>query len=105
MSNAGNALTHGTGVVTVQDTRLDYPFTINTFVSHTSIDYDVPWTTAVVPGDHPVSVRLKYDGRVTTWNGIVSVAGAVRCGARARTARDEGRVFPPTRRRRTPGSW
>jgi len=80
MANSGNALTHGSGVVTVQDTRLDYPFTINTFVSHTAIGYEVPWTKAVVPGDHPVSVRLSYDGRVTTWNGIVSVTGAVKSG-------------------------
>jgi LPXTG-motif cell wall-anchored protein len=73
-------LTHGSGVVTVQDTRLDYPFTINTFVSHTAIGYQVPWTKSVVPGDHQVSVRLRYDGRVTTWNGTVSVTGAVKSG-------------------------
>jgi len=80
IANAGNALTHGSGVVTVQDTRLDFPFTINTFVSHTAIGYQVPWTKTVVPGDHQVSVRLRYDGRVTTWNGTVSVTGAVKSG-------------------------
>ena len=80
MSNSGNALTRGSGVVTGEDTKLDYPFKINTFVSHTAIGYQVPWTKAIVAGDHAVSVRLTYDGRVTTWNGTVSVTGAVKAG-------------------------
>ena len=46
-------------------------------MSHTSITYRVPWTRTVVPGDHNVSVRLTYDGRVTTWNGTISIAGAL----------------------------
>ena len=73
-------MTHGSGVVTVRDTKLNFPFKINTFVSHTAIGYRVPWTETVVPGDHDVSVRLNYDGRVTTWNGTVSITGAVKSG-------------------------
>jgi MYXO-CTERM domain-containing protein len=80
IANSGNALTRGSGVVTVEDTKLDYPFKINTFVSHTAIGYQVPWTKSIVAGDHAVSVRLTYDGRVTTWNGTVSVTGAVKAG-------------------------
>jgi hypothetical protein len=78
IANTGNTFTHGKGVVTVADTRLNFPFDIDTFISHTSISYRVPWTRTVVPGDHDVSVRLTYDGgRVTTWNGTVTIAGAL----------------------------
>ena len=78
MANTGNTLTHGSGVITVADTKLDYPFTIDTFVSHTSIHYALPWTRTVVPGTHQVSVKLTYDGgRVTTWNGAIVINGAV----------------------------
>ena len=45
-------------------------------MSHTAITYRVPWTRTVVPGEHDVSVKLTYaDGRVTTWNGTVAIAG------------------------------
>jgi hypothetical protein len=78
IANTGNAFTSGTGVVTVADTKLNFPFKIDTFVSRTSINYRVPWTRTVVPGDHQVSVRLTYDGgRVTTWNGTITIAGAL----------------------------
>ena len=78
LTNAGNAFARGTGVIAVDDTSTNIPFTIGTFVSHSSITYRVPWTRTVVPGDHHVSVRLNYDGRVTTWNGTVSIAGALK---------------------------
>ncbi len=78
LKNTGNAFARGTGVIAVDDTQTNIPFTIGTFVSHTAITYRVPWTRAVVPGDHHVSVRLNYDGRVTTWNGTVSIAGALK---------------------------
>ena len=78
IANQGNTFTHGTGVVTVADTKLNFPFTIDTFVSHTAITYRVPWTRTVVPGSHAVSVKLTYDnGRVTTWNGTVAIAGTL----------------------------
>ena len=80
IANSGNALTRGSGVVTVRDTKLNHPFKINTFVSHTAIGFRVPWTETIVPGSHDVSVRLNYDGRVTTWNGTVSITGAVKSG-------------------------
>jgi hypothetical protein len=78
LANAGNAFANGTGVIAVDDTNTNVPFTIGTFVSHTAINYRVPWTRTVVPGDHNVSVRLSYDGRVTTWNGTVSIGGALK---------------------------
>ena len=78
ITNAGNAFAHGSGVIAVDDTKTNIPFTIGTFVSHTSITYRVPWTRSVVAGDHHVSVRLNYDGHVTTWNGTVSIAGALK---------------------------
>ena len=78
IANNGNAFTKGSGVVTVADTNLDFPFKIDTFVSHTSINYRVPWTRSVVAGTHRVSVKLTYDGgRVTTWNGSIVIAGAL----------------------------
>jgi hypothetical protein len=78
MANTGNAFTHGSGVVTVADTKLDFPFNIDTFVSHTAITFRVPWTRTVVPGTHPVSIKLTYDGnRVTTWNGSVVIGGTL----------------------------
>jgi len=78
IANTGNQFTQGTGVVTVADTKLDAPFKIDTFVSHTSIGYLVPWTRTVVPGSHAVSVRLTYDGdKVTTWNGTLAIGGAL----------------------------
>jgi hypothetical protein len=78
MANNGNAFTKGSGVVTVADTKLNYPFTIDTFVSHTAITYRIPWTRTVVPGSHRVSVKLTYAGhRVTTWNGTVVIGGAL----------------------------
>lgn len=77
IANTGNAFTHGTGVVIVADTKLNFPCTIDTFVSHTAIQYRVPWTRPVVPGEHPVSIKLTYDGqRVTTWNGSITIAGS-----------------------------
>jgi hypothetical protein len=76
IANKGNTFTKGSGVVSVADTNLTFPFQIDTFVSHTAITYRVPWTRTVVPGDHDVSVKLTYaDGRVTTWNGTVAIAG------------------------------
>jgi hypothetical protein len=78
IANTGNAFTRGTGVVTVADTKLNFPFTIDTFVSNTAIAYRVPWTRTVVPGEHQVSVKLTYDGhRVTTWNGSITIAGSL----------------------------
>jgi hypothetical protein len=78
IANTGNAFTKGTGVVTVADTKLDFPFKIDTFVSHTAITFRVPWTRTVVPGSHRVSVKLTYAGnRVTTWNGTVVIAGTL----------------------------
>jgi hypothetical protein len=78
IANKGNTFTRGSGVVTVADTKLNFPFQIDTFVSHTSITYRVPWTRTVVPGNHDVSVKLTYDnGRVTTWNGTIAIAGTL----------------------------
>ena len=78
IANTGNTFAHGSAVVTVADTNLDFPFAIDTFVSHTAITYRVPWTRTVVPGSHQVSVKLTYDnGRVTTWNGTITIAGTL----------------------------
>jgi len=78
IANTGNAFTKGSGVVTVADTKLDFPFNIDTFVSNTAITFRVPWTRTVVPGTHDVSVKLTYDGnRITTYNGTLVIAGAL----------------------------
>jgi hypothetical protein len=103
LANTGNGFGHGTGVVTVDDTNTNVPFTIGTFVSHTSINYRVPWTPTVVPGTHNVSVRLSYDGRVTTWNGTVSIAGALKNNLeRALHQTEPGAPTPSTTRSMSP---
>ena len=76
IANQGNAFAHGHGVVRVADTRTDFSFKINTFVSGTAIVYPVPWTSSVKAGVHHVEVDLDYEGgRRTTWNGIVTISG------------------------------
>ena len=61
----------------------------------------MPWTRTVVPGDHHVSVRLTYDGRVTTWNGTVSIAGALKNQLeRALHQSEPGAPAPPSKRLR-----
>ena len=76
MANQGNAFAHGKGVIRVADTKTDYAFKIDTFVSQTAIVYPMAWTKNVVPGLHTVQVDLDYEGgRHTTWNGTVNIAG------------------------------
>jgi hypothetical protein len=94
LANTGNAFARGSGVVTVPDTKFSFPFKINTFVSHTEINYAIPWTATIVPGVHEVSVKLTYDGRrVTTWDGTVNITGTAKQGLE-RALRD-ARVGPP----------
>jgi len=78
MANQGSAFAHGTGVIRIPDTKTDFSFKIDTFVPGTSIVYPMAWTQQVVPGSHHVEVDLAYDGgRRTTWNGIVTISGAL----------------------------
>jgi hypothetical protein len=103
LANVGNAFAEGTGVVAVDDTNTNVPFNIGTFVSHTTINYRVPWTRTVVAGTHTVSVKLSYDGRVTTWNGTVSIAGAFKSSLeRALRQTEPGAPSPPTTRSWSP---
>jgi hypothetical protein len=74
IANKGNAFARGSGSIKVADTDLQRRFTIDTFVPGTSIEYRVPWTKDVVPGNHAISVLLRYgDGTQTTWNGNVAI--------------------------------
>ncbi len=74
IANRGNAFARGTGSIKVADTNLEHRFTINTFVPGTEIEYRVPWTKDVIPGNHALSVLLRYDGgRQTAWNGNVAI--------------------------------
>jgi hypothetical protein len=77
IANQGNAFAHGKGSVRVASTNTDVNFPIDTFVSKTSIVMPVKWTDQVVPGTHKVQVDLQYeDGRRTSWNGDIVIAGA-----------------------------
>jgi hypothetical protein len=79
IANEGNAFAHGNGVIRVADTKTDFDFKIDTFVSHTAIVYPMQWTKSVVPGSHHVQVDLEYEGgRRTTWNGTVDIAGSTK---------------------------
>ena len=81
MANQGNAFAHGSGVIRVPDTKTDFSFKIDTFLSETSIVYPMPWTASVPSGRHHVEVDLNYDGgRHLTWNGTVDVSGAFASG-------------------------
>ena len=76
IANQGNAFAHGNGVIRVADTKTDVTFKIDTFVSRTAILYTTKWTPTVVPGSHHVQVDLNYeDGRRTSWNGDIVIAG------------------------------
>ena len=77
IANDGNAFADGSGVIRVADTNTDFSFKIDTFVAHTAIVYPMQWTKTVVPGTHHVEVDLTYeDGRRTSWNGDVVIAGS-----------------------------
>jgi hypothetical protein len=77
IANKGNAFAKGSGVIRVASTETDFTFPIDTFVSGTAIVYPLQWTKGVVPGLHHVQVDLTYDdGRRTSWNGDVDLAGA-----------------------------
>ena len=74
MANQGNAFTKGTGTIRVPSTDLSTDFDIDTFVSHTQIDFRVPWTKNVKAGRHAVSAQLRYgDGKTVNWNGTVDI--------------------------------
>jgi hypothetical protein len=74
MENRGNDYARGTGTISVADTSLQKRFRIDTFIGGTKIEYRVPWTKDVVPGNHAISVLLRYgDGRETNWNGTVAI--------------------------------
>lgn len=74
MENQGNAFAKGTGTIRVPSTDLAVDFDIDTFVSHTDIDFQVPWTKSVKAGRHAVSAQLRYaDGQTVNWNGTVDI--------------------------------
>ncbi len=78
VSNDGNAFAKGRGSLIVADTNTRRDFSINTFVSHTTIKLPIAWTKNVVPGVHEVTLRLQdQNGRVVTWTGTVDVSGAL----------------------------
>ncbi|HVJ98408.1 MAG TPA: hypothetical protein VNC41_16385, partial [Acidimicrobiia bacterium] len=77
MANQGNAFARGKGSVRIASTNTDINFPIDTFVSRTAIVFPVHWTDDIVPGTHNVQVDLQYDdGRRTSWNGDIVIAGA-----------------------------
>jgi hypothetical protein len=79
LANRGNDFAKGSGTITVGDTGLETSFKIDTFVPGTEIQYSVPWTKDVVPGDHAVSVRLRYgDKKATNWDGSADISGSTR---------------------------
>jgi hypothetical protein len=79
IANRGNDFARGTGTITVGDTGLRKSFKIDTFIPGTQIQYRVPWTRDVVPGNHAVSVRLRYGGgNVTNWDGTADINGSAR---------------------------
>jgi hypothetical protein len=74
MENRGNAYARGSGTISVGDTGLQKRFRVDTFIPGTKIEYRVPWTKDVVPGNHDIAVLLRYgDGRETNWNGTVAI--------------------------------
>ena len=79
LANTGNAFAHGTGTVSVPGTKWHHQFPIGTFVSHTAIALNVPWSRALASGTYPVNVQLDYDGgRIANWSGSVVIDDALR---------------------------
>jgi hypothetical protein len=78
MKNQGNDYAKGSGSIEVKDTGLRKQFKVINFLPRTNIDYVVPWTKDVLPGNHDVSVVLRYgDGQRLNWNGTVEINGAL----------------------------
>jgi hypothetical protein len=65
-ANTGNHLTKPSGVVTISDSAgkvvEKLPFTMDTFLPHTAIDYPMLLTKALPPGDYRARVRLVVPG-------------------------------------------
>jgi hypothetical protein len=65
-ANTGNHLTKPSGVVTILDSgghKIEtLPFTMDTFLAHTAIDYPMLVTKALPPGDYRAHVRLVVPG-------------------------------------------
>jgi hypothetical protein len=65
-ANTGNRLTKPSGVVTISDSAgkvvEKLPFTMDTFLPHTAIDYPMLLTKALPPGDYRARVRLVVPG-------------------------------------------
>jgi hypothetical protein len=65
-ANTGNHLTKPSGVVTILDSGghnvETLPFTMDTFLAHTAIDYPMLLTKALPPGDYRAHVRLVVPG-------------------------------------------
>ncbi|MDZ4824908.1 MAG: DUF916 domain-containing protein [Actinomycetota bacterium] len=79
LENEGNAFAKGTGTVRVDSTGLRTGFDIDTFVSHTKIDYRVVWTDEVIVGNHDVAVQLEYgDDLRVSWNGTIEITAAMK---------------------------
>jgi LPXTG-motif cell wall-anchored protein len=70
IANSGNVLEHPTGSVTIFDSagkRVEtVPYTMDTFLPRTAIDYPVTLKKALPPGDYTAAVTISYGGNKTT---------------------------------------
>ncbi len=71
LASTGNALTHGTGTLTITDghgrQRLARSFPLDTFVPATAIDYPIQVTGRALPaGQYRATVTIRYAGREQT---------------------------------------
>jgi hypothetical protein len=102
LANRGNDFAKGSGTITVGDTGLEKSFKIDTFIPGTQIEYTVPWTKDVVPGDHAISVRLKYGkAKATNWDGSADISGSTKAqleadlaATRAPDTKSDGGALP-----------
>ncbi len=80
ITNDGRGLTTGKGNIEVVEGSFKQDFAIDTFIPQTELAYPIKWRKAAPEGDYNASVKIRYDGRVATWEGSFRVGPEVEEG-------------------------
>ncbi len=77
IEHVGTALARGEGTISLPGEGFEQDFVVDTFVPRTTIAYPISWTADTREGSYDAEVELRYDGKVATWQGEVSVGEEV----------------------------
>lgn len=77
IEHVGTALARGEGTISLPGDGFEQDFVVDTFVPRTTIAYPISWTADTREGSYDAEVELRYDGKVATWQGEVSVGEEV----------------------------